>query len=737
MVSAGQGDKAVIVEPGKTYIGKVRATSSQRDTLAMQLRLSSMLAALHLQPPGLPQSAILCIRSLSDPLPGALHPRNHDTRPLYAWEQAVRTSLKRLVEQAMYPARDAIPANANAVIFTDQAEMLACLAKDWCVGSIAGCWWWQGLFAGKDLNQVLVPTWLHNPEYIPAALQHLAAMGKAITFARALGDNYARSLTQSMIRSFGLYELQTHLESFAQKSISPEPVPAASPPLQAPPPALNRHARNARRASIVQEAYPHHAIPASQDLPTLQDTLHMAPWHHWSPEGNADELSLEQQCLLGIGLMLVRAPTVVRSPSFARAMSKWLFVTSPSIASDAPPIEKIVGASSSLRQLPMQTDSLAASAREGRAYPDHVSSAQQEASIIASDGKSKSLEAIHESRQKLLDPSETTVVAEFTAFAELVRESRQVSTDGTSTLGGRDVMNQVLSTGEQAETIAEAAQESAALQLAATEPPHVEQKRPEAVELLETEFETELGGLFYLINLGLFLHLYGDFTTPLQPGISLGIWDFITLLGQQLVDEQDDPAWLFLVRMAGHTEQEPAGREFDPPHNWRIPEEWLLPFSGEGEWRWNVSRRRLRVQHPERFLVLDVRVNGADPTEQVRREMQAYTEMWNARARLVHGPLRRGRRRVQPVNTSPRVKRWLRWMMPYIQARLQRALGLGSVDDIPRVLLRQRASIISTATHLDIVLLLAALPIEVRISGLDRNPGWVPAAGRFVTFQFE
>ena len=31
---------------------------------------------------------------------------------------------------------------------------------------------------------------------------------------------------------------------------------------------------------------------------------------------------------------------------------------------------------------------------------------------------------------------------------------------------------------------------------------------------------------------------------------------------------------------------------------------------------------------------------------------------------------------------------------------------------------------------------LRELPIEVRLSGLDRDPGWVPAAGRFVAFHF-
>jgi hypothetical protein len=42
-----------------------------------------------------------------------------------------------------------------------------------------------------------------------------------------------------------------------------------------------------------------------------------------------------------------------------------------------------------------------------------------------------------------------------------------------------------------------------------------------------------------------------------------------------------------------------------------------------------------------------------------------------------------------------------------------------------------------TATHVDVLFQLAGLPVEVRLSGLDRDPGWVPAAGRFVAFRYE
>jgi hypothetical protein len=42
-----------------------------------------------------------------------------------------------------------------------------------------------------------------------------------------------------------------------------------------------------------------------------------------------------------------------------------------------------------------------------------------------------------------------------------------------------------------------------------------------------------------------------------------------------------------------------------------------------------------------------------------------------------------------------------------------------------------------TATHLDVFFSLADLPIAIRLSGLDRDPGWTPAAARFIAFHFE
>ena len=83
------------------------------------------------------------------------------------------------------------------------------------------------------------------------------------------------------------------------------------------------------------------------------------------------------------------------------------------------------------------------------------------------------------------------------------------------------------------------------------------------------------------------------------------------------------------------------------------------------------------------------------------------------------------------------VRAWLEWLLPYVCARLRRALGLREEADPAGVLLLHHARISVTATRLDIHLGLAELPIAVRLAGLDRDPGWVPAAGRSIAFHFE
>jgi hypothetical protein len=234
--------------------------------------------------------------------------------------------------------------------------------------------------------------------------------------------------------------------------------------------------------------------------------------------------------------------------------------------------------------------------------------------------------------------------------------------------------------------------------------------------------------LFFLLNVGLFLGLYGDFTTPDEPGIALDPWDFLELLGAKLVGRDaapDDAVWPLLAGLAGRRPKERPGRHFEPPADWRIPIEWLEPFDAEGVWLWSTAGGTLRIVHPAGFPVVATALRGRGGLGLLRRELRRYG---------VSPPLRR-----TSLAAESRVplRRWTSRLAAYVAARIQVALGdpdrVHAVDTV----LRRHATVFMTATHVDVSMSLSTLAIEIRLAGLDRDPGWIPAAGRFVAFRFE
>jgi hypothetical protein len=209
------------------------------------------------------------------------------------------------------------------------------------------------------------------------------------------------------------------------------------------------------------------------------------------------------------------------------------------------------------------------------------------------------------------------------------------------------------------------------------------------------EIETSFGGVFYLVNLGLFLGFYGDFTNPLRPGISLSLWDFVALAGRELVGKEleDDPVWMLLAELAGRADGEEPGKGFAPP------DQTLESVSDA------------LISHP---FALSLSHDGRRSALTVRQEEYEKADSDDA-------PLRR----------------WLGLLMPELRARLQRALGLAAHEGLGALLCHHRARVTTTTTHLDAYLSLAELPIVIRLAGLDRDPGWVPAAGRSIAFHFD
>ena len=643
-------------EQGSLQINKLslRSHSEDSDPLLSQFRVESLLDAAHLQPVGLSSSAILCIRKLRDPLPGSMQLRSGAMRTPQVWEQAFTASVDRMARSAVRPALEAVPANAEAVIFSDRAELLACLASDWCDGSLIERWWWRSLFKGLDSKNMVLNAWFEAPEYAPAALEHLAKGSKVVPFVRKLSISDARKLLHAVISRFAMPELAEAV------AVIPEYGTASSAEMET------------VMAVGITVHEPNAAFLHDEKLCT-------APWQHWVPESAAGGLNQVQQCLLGVGLMLVRAPGVVRSHAFEYAVRQWNRTEPGTERGDS-----IVLTTASKGISSTQPDDPTAETvtSEHNSLPNHIESA---------DG-SPAQKELSEGTQQI-------------ASQQLVA-SVQLKPDEW-------IVPKIVTT------------------LVAELPAPHQEETANTSALLEVSIATKLGGIFYLINLGIFLNLYGDFTNPIKPGIPLSIWDFLALIGRRLMGDtiEADPVWLLLAQLAGRSANEAPGKNFEPPDRWQLLPEWLTSFPEKGVWRWTAKGGRLRVQHAEGYLILDLPLETDHPLAQVRMETDVYGQ-------VVLFELKRGTLLGRRKETSP-LERWLDWLLPYLRARLSRALGLGETDDLLHILCRHTARVSVTPAHIDINFALDHHPIEIRLAGLDRNPGWVPAAGRFIAFHYE
>jgi hypothetical protein len=532
--------------PDATVIRTLRIKTAASDRLGARQQTERALQAAALRPIGLPRDAILIVRHLTARRAGQA-----------GWEQAVNAELDQLARQAARPIEGAVPANANAVILADRSELLTCLAADWCAGVVRSQWWWQSLLRGDDVTRAVIDAWLAAPEYIPLALRRLAARQQAIVFAQHLSDEQTRALLHAVVQTFGLYELSLTLAEISTMEWTDREVMAAS-----------------------------------------STSAQVAPWHYWV-QAHFERLSPDRQVLLGVGLMLPAAPSIVRSASFAAEVKAWHSAISTASQLSAPTETSPV--SPSAPSSPMTVESIATSQVEETL---DTLTMQPEEAISAEPALRGALLA---TKQSPPEQRNEPIAHEIAAPPSTAPQEYVVPRETAAT---------------------------------------------SAIEQPSMEIDTEFGGVCYCINLGLFLNLYGDFTTPLRPGLDLPIWDFMALVAQDLIGDEvtRDPIWSLLTQLADRAEDEPPGLHFAPPGQ---------------------------------------------------------------------------------VSLSV----WLADLMSIIHPRLQLALGVND-DDLSRYF-KQHARIVVNELNFDAYFALAELPIEIRLSGLDRDPGWVPVAGRTVRFHYD
>jgi hypothetical protein len=140
--------------------------------LALKRRAENALRRADLQPAGMPPSAILVIRQLEDPLPGALF-AGQAAEAFSRWRWAAQRKVDELWQQAVRPLTGPAPPGAQAVWFLDQAEWLACLSLDLHFNRLHTRWWWESWLEG-GVEGLLARLWVQEAQALPAALALVA-----------------------------------------------------------------------------------------------------------------------------------------------------------------------------------------------------------------------------------------------------------------------------------------------------------------------------------------------------------------------------------------------------------------------------------------------------------------------------------------------------------------------------------------------------------------------------------
>ncbi|HSN76452.1 MAG TPA: hypothetical protein VL334_15355 [Anaerolineae bacterium] len=195
-------------------IGRLRVQGRHKDSPALRMALSRLLAGADLRPPGLSPQAVLIVRSLADPQPGRMAAGLRAGRVQAAWERAAQQRLADLQRRAARPALGPAPPDAEAVLFADESELLACLARDVSHGVAGQRWWWRawlrsagrsGWWSGNDgWAACLVQQLVQRPHLTPAVLAHLHRWEDAVALLNLLTPAQARAVLHAMLQGRGL-----------------------------------------------------------------------------------------------------------------------------------------------------------------------------------------------------------------------------------------------------------------------------------------------------------------------------------------------------------------------------------------------------------------------------------------------------------------------------------------------------------------------------------------------------
>jgi hypothetical protein len=685
----------------QTSIGKLTAHCPARtELLRTRLRISHLLQSANFTPSGFPPQAILIVRHIAGRQPTSLASFRLDSK----WERDVRENVTRLYRAAVKPVRGVVPVGAQAVLFADVGEWLACVGLAVQSRSVEQAWYLRAALQKEAVSSslMLAGVWAEKPRFVPAAIAHLAEWGRVAEVLQLFSPGEANGVFAAVADEWGLPKQVTDPLDALRAQL---PLAAAQ-GMKLDPPVPGSRTISDRRTQRAQQKRAAQSQTASAE-PHLDGWRPNGPppppWTIWLPTlaDSCERLPIPTQRLLASAVALFHAPARARSTRFAAEVRQWLLATAK-------------GRESSAAQS-ITTSITTASSDSRETFP------------ISKVGPNDDRLPVN---TRAVSTATDSPAARHSSDRAEAKTRECVSEVAPDPKPKRDEARQDLPSGPI-------------------------ERKAEPWWLNLSGCQTKLGGVLFLVNLLQETKLPECFDEDLRLSEHIGGWGLVTLLagallGTQAEDFRDDPLWTILSQLEGRAPGEPLAPSLPEVAAYRMPPEWLKRFVAlDEQWVIRGSTDRLELwHHSGAFAVVDCPLNDSSVAEQAQVELERYRAEGVA-ARLTelrsHDALS-GSSFLASLQLTPgwaqlprSMRRWMRWTFPFLHHVLLRALGeeAGTPDGLARLLLLKTGTLYCTATHIDLVMHINQIAMPVRRAGLDANPGWLRDLRRVVSFHFE
>jgi hypothetical protein len=754
-------------------IGRLRLRGPYRDGPALRMQVSRALASLDLRPSGMSPSAILYVRRLEARMPAEAVTVAAWRAAGATWQSALRDQIERAYRSAQRPAAGSVTHGAHAVLFRDRGERSACLCRDVLQGAVAGKWWWTEnhglLFYALPRSAALRSVLSAEPHCLPAVFEQLADWKLAIRVVELLEDADADTLNHALLVEFSCPRLLDKLQEATPAPREADNTKAAADDTGRPSLAYRSWFADGSDRRFLSQG---HVDRPVRGFTMTQGASEQNTYPPWLPLFRDQvwerRLTRSQACLLGLARTAFTRPALLRNTAFENQVASWWSAEStvgPAVPVENAPELRTLAVDPELPPARVAGESPRIAPPPERVEPSSTDFALDEGGDTPLDGASSMA-------GKRPRPSDTN--GELSDFlASVVRDP---GTGAATLVDGETRLSATLESdsdlapwndeagegldGAANDSIDHADVRSDGQVTAGDDPDEISPKGTDESRpnwLTGNYVDTELGGLFYLINLLEQLELPEAMDVDWHFDARLGRWGFLELIALGLLNEsleglKDDPLWHLLAKLSGRKPGSPIGERYlsDFVPDFRLPPDWWKHLISAVDrsvhlW-WAVQADRMRIWCDECVLV-DHAVGSDGPPHpdgllaSVQAELRPYQQGGEALP-IGSGPFDRAPWE-RPSDALVRAAgaplcRWVSMAMPFLRWFLQRQLHLDSAtgDRLMETLLGLPARIYFTPSHVDMVADVNLTSLAIRRSGLDQDPGWQPLYGRVLLFHF-